>query len=139
MNKYLHVTLNFRASVPSAQLLDSTFNIADDWVKYAPNCWILWTSRPSSDWFYFLKPLLGPDDQMLIVGLDMAERNGWLPQWIWEWIDKKRQLGPPPPPAQPPADLSALAVGTSGVGGFGLLGAVPYSALLPFLPPDEKK
>jgi hypothetical protein len=138
-HKYLHVTLLFSGPRPPENMLVAAFSLADDWLKYANDCWIIWTARPASDWFYIFKNILGPNDMMLIVGLDMQERNGWMPQWIWEWIDRKRQLGPPPPPAPPPHDLGALLSGISPLsGGLGLLGN-PFSNLLPPPPPPKKK
>lgn len=80
-------------------------HFADDWMRYAPNCWIVWTDRPPTDFYYAIHPRLKPKDSMLIVGLNMDERSGWLPRWIWDWIDKKRELGPPKPTALPPKDL----------------------------------
>src|SRR5215471_3862205 len=38
----------------------------------------------------------------------LKDRTGWQPQWIWEWIDRKRQPGPPPLPALPPSDLGDI-------------------------------
>ena len=29
-------------------------------------------------------------DSALIVRLDMDERYGWEPKWVWDWIDARR-------------------------------------------------
>jgi hypothetical protein len=116
MSRFLHISFTFNEGLPKVQELEPMFNaIAPDWMRYAPNCWIVWTARPASDFFYCLKPLIGPSDSMLIVALDMSDRNGWEPKWVWDWIDRKRQLGPPPPAAPPPSDLG------------GVLSAYPYA------------
>lgn len=109
MNRFLHISFTFNSGEPKVQLLEPVFNaIAPDWLRYSPNCWIVWTDRPASDFLYVLKPMIAESDSILIVKLDMTDRNGWQPQWIWEWMDRKRELGPPPPPAPPPADYNAL-------------------------------
>ncbi len=110
MNRFLHISFTFNEGFPKVQELEPVFNfLAPDWLRYAPNCWIVWTLRPASDFLYGLKPALGASDSVLIVKLDMSDRNGWEPRWVWEWIDRKRQLGPPPPPAPPPNDIYNLA------------------------------
>ena len=38
--------------------LEPVFNKALDWMRYAPNCWILWTTTPAEDWVGRLKPYL---------------------------------------------------------------------------------
>ena len=134
MDRFLHISFTFNEGIPKVQELEPLFNvIAPDWLRYSFNCWIVWTARPASDFLYALKPRIGASDSILIVKLDPSDRTGWQPKWIWDWMDRKRQLGPPPPPALPPRDLaSLLSLGQSpfGYGGFGGL-------LNP--PPNDKK
>lgn len=109
MNRFIHISFTFNEGVPKVQELEPLFNaLAPDWIRYSPNCWIVWTARPASDFFYSIKPMIGATDAFLIAKLDVSERNGWQPQWIWDWMDKKRTLGPPPPPAPPPTDIGGL-------------------------------
>jgi hypothetical protein len=109
MNRFLHISFTFNEGLPKVQELVPIFNaIAPDWVRYSYNCWIVWSARPASDFLFALKPAIAQSDSVLIVKLDMSDRTGWQPQWIWEWMDRKRQLGPPQPPAPPPPDLGSL-------------------------------
>ena len=102
-HRFLHIAFNWRVSGKVVELEPTFSHFADDRVRYAPNCWIVWTSRPVSDFYYALRPQIADQDAMLIVGLDMNERNGWLPKPIWDWIDRKRfQTLPPPAPLAPP-------------------------------------
>ena len=106
-NRFLHIGFTFNEGVPKVQELEPIFNgLAFDWIRYSPTCWIVWTARPASDFLYAIKPNIGQTDSVLIVKLDLTDRNGWQPQWIWDWMDRKRDLGPPPPPALPPPDLA---------------------------------
>ena len=89
MKRFLHIGFNFKGE-PKMDELVPTFNQAGDWLRYAPNCWIVWTSRDTQVWYRRLKPLLGEADNMLICKLDITERQGWLPQSTWEWINKNR-------------------------------------------------
>jgi hypothetical protein len=139
MNRFLHISLTFNEGLPKVQELEPLFNaLAPDWLRYSFNCWIVWTARPANDFLYALKGAIGKTDSVLIVKLDLSDRAGWQPKWIWDWMDRKRELGPPPPPAPPSDDLYGLLTGINspfsspGFGGLGRLGA--------FLnPPDEKK
>jgi hypothetical protein len=125
MNRFLHISFTFNEGIPKVQELEPLFNaLAPDWIRYSPNCWIVWTARPASDFMYALKNMVGQSDSFLIVKLDMSERNGWQPQWIWEWVDKKRTLGPPPPPALPPPDFATLFGNNPSPGLLGGLGGL---------------
>ena len=144
MNRFLHISFTFNERLPKVQELEPMFNaIAPDWLRYSPNCWIVWTARPASDFLYALKPFIGQSDSMLIVKLDMADRNGWQPQWVWEWMDRKRQLGTPPSPSPPPTDLSSLLSSLAGenpLSPYGVSGFGNLSGLAGLLnPPDKKK
>jgi hypothetical protein len=142
MNRFLHISFTFNEGMPKVQALEPIFNaLAPDWLRYSFNCWIVWTARPASDFLYSLKPALGPSDSILIAKLDLSDRTGWQPKWVWDWMDRKRQLGPPPPPAAPPADLnellrlgrqSSLSNPFGEFGGLGALGGL-------IKPPDQKK
>jgi hypothetical protein len=97
--QFLHVTFNFGEKMPwegpSEDDLKAQFDKAVDWMCYAPNCWILWTSRTPAEWFRQLKPLLGPKDNVFICKIDLSPGNraGWVPQWVWDWIRKPRAPG----------------------------------------------
>jgi hypothetical protein len=126
MNRFLHISFTFNEGLPKVQELEPLFNaLAPDWLRYSFNCWIVWTARPASDFLYALKTVIGPSDYVLITKLDFSDRTGWQPKWIWDWMDRKRQLGPPPPPAWPSSDLwNALnqSSGLGGVAGGGIFG-----------------
>ncbi len=87
--RLIHVGFNF-SGPPKVKELEPVFNYATDWLRYAPNCWILWTTSPLDVWYARLKPCLGPGDEVIIYRIDPKERHGWAQKWIWEWLDKKR-------------------------------------------------
>ncbi|MCZ7358136.1 MAG: hypothetical protein O8C66_09470 [Candidatus Methanoperedens sp.] len=85
--QFLHISFNFNSDIDQ-KALKKKFDKALDWIQYLPNCWIVKTSRGAQKWYERLKPLLGPKDHIFICKLDLSERQGWLPKWIWEWIQK---------------------------------------------------
>ena len=89
MSKFLHIGFNWSGE-PKITELKPIFDLAIDWIHYAPNCWIVWTSSDPAKWYERLKPHLGTNDHMFICAVDMKTRNGWLPKSTWAWIDKTR-------------------------------------------------
>jgi hypothetical protein len=109
VNRFLHISFTFNEGLPKVQELEPLFNaLSADWMRYSFNCWIVWTARPANDYLYALRAAIGQSDSVMIVKLDLSDRTGWQPKWIWDWMDRKRELGPPPPPAPPSADLWGL-------------------------------
>ena len=64
---------------------------ATDWIRYAPNCWILYTTRGANSWYKRLVEIPGMEDHTFFVcELNILNRGGWLPKSVWEWIQKER-------------------------------------------------
>lgn len=89
MERFLHVGFNFQRP-PLVDELVPTFDQAEDWFRYAPNCWIVWTDEASRVWFDRLRPFLEEGENLLVCELDITNRQGWLPRAGWEWIKKDR-------------------------------------------------
>ena len=85
----LHVSFNINGSI-SADTLKEKFNLGLDWIHYFSNCWIVKTNSNADKWYERLKPLLGPNDHIFICKIDLSEDQGWLPQWVWDWINKNK-------------------------------------------------
>jgi hypothetical protein len=93
MPDYLLVSFNFQGRTPSTDNLAPALSQALDWVRYAPNCWIVWTSASADDWYARLRPLLRDDDSVFICKLDIRNRAGYLPGLVWDWLDRERLTG----------------------------------------------
>lgn len=87
--EFLHIGFRF-AGAPKVTELEPTFSQAIDWLRYAPNCWIVYTTSSAEVWSQRLKPHLGEKDLFLIIRLDLRERQGWMSKMVWDWIDKYR-------------------------------------------------
>jgi len=110
-NKFLHIGINFAGASKTNELEPAILQICDDWLRYSANNWIIWTSRSANDCAIHLRAFLSPNDQFYIAKLDLSEHQGWMPKWIWDWINKPRveqalQIPgtpfPPPNPFVPP-------------------------------------
>jgi hypothetical protein len=90
MNAYFaQVSFHWNNKLKVDEVVDA-FNKAVDWARIAPNCWIIYTTSPAKVWYNRIKPHLDEGDHVFICRLDMTERQGWLPKWTWEWMNKKR-------------------------------------------------
>ena len=90
--KCLHVGFNFNSAQTHA--LEQVFNQAPDWLRYAPNCWIIVTDESPEVWCDRIKPHLGKSDNVFVCELTLTNRQGWLPEASWEWIRKYQSLAP---------------------------------------------
>ena len=80
------------------QRIQGELDKATDWIRYAPNCWILYTMRDANSWYTRLCGIPSMKNHMFFIcELNMLNRGGWLPKSVWEWIKKSRDsdLGSP--------------------------------------------
>ncbi|MGY4469334.1 hypothetical protein ACVWWK_005043 [Bradyrhizobium sp. LB9.1b] len=90
-HKYLHVSFNFEGREPPTAQIKGVLNKAVDWVNYAPNCWMIYTSTTSAaTWYARLRKVVDNDDSIFVCELNLDNRQGWLPQNVWDWIHKDR-------------------------------------------------
>jgi hypothetical protein len=84
----------FWKNTPKSKELEPLFNTAMDWYRYAPNCWLLWTTNGPEVWFPYLKKYLGEGDDVFIAELNLTHvpetYTGWYQQSFWNWIKKHR-------------------------------------------------
>jgi len=87
--QFLHISFKFADRDPKTAKLTPTFNKAIDWIRYAPNCWIVWTSSSAATWYERLRPHLDDNDAMFIARIDPDERQGWMSEGFWKWMNSK--------------------------------------------------
>ena len=88
--QFLHIGFGFDGPPKVVELIP-VFNRALDWVRYAPSCWIVWTTSSPEQWYERLKPHLTAKDHVFIVPLDLGKGYfGWLSQEVWDWLSKQR-------------------------------------------------
>jgi hypothetical protein len=86
--KFLHV--GFHTQDPRITEWETVFNVAPDWVRYSSHCWILYTSSSPQHWFNVIKPHLKEGEYFFVCEVNLANRTGWMPQTVWDWIGKPR-------------------------------------------------
>lgn len=115
--RYLTVVIAFAPSstIKTKELEPLMASISGDWLRYAGNAWVLWTAYTAHECTQRIRQQLAPLDHVLVVGLDMHDKDGWQPRWVWDWLNKERPVTnpimPPPywTPPPPPLPRNELA------------------------------
>lgn len=88
---FLHVGFNFRGTPRTpVEKLQPAFDSGLDWVRYGASGWIVYTNSSPQVWYDRLRPLIHDDDYMFICEISPSVRAGWLPQLVWEFLNKQR-------------------------------------------------
>jgi len=93
---FLHLGVRFEGSdAPDRKAIEKVLNKARDWVRYAPNCWLIYTGQDAKTWGERLRdiPEMKDSTAFLICETPVNEwgkRDGWLPDSVWEWIKRTR-------------------------------------------------
>jgi hypothetical protein len=90
--QYLHIGFIWRGPAKLKELTP-IFDLAEDWIMYGGNNWIVYTSRSFLEWNGWIRAVLGPEDSVLILELtDPLIAVGLMPQWVWDWLNKERTI-----------------------------------------------
>jgi hypothetical protein len=104
----LHIGFHFQAPFPNVKIIEgvvSTYSV--DWVRYSTHCYLIVTDHHPTVIQKALLAIPNMDSSFLMVcAVDPTITNidGYLPQWIWDWVNKHFQsplqqlsllLGPP--------------------------------------------
>lgn len=89
--QFLIITFRFADGTSKIKELKPIFNMALDWFRYAPTCWVVWTSSSAERWYERLRPHISDEDTMFIGKLDDSETQGWVSKSLWDWFQKERK------------------------------------------------
>jgi hypothetical protein len=88
-HKYYNVTIH--TTVPKSDQVQKLLDpLTDDWMRYAPNGWLVYSSLSAHDIAYKIHAPLTKEEILFVVEINLQNRQGWLHQWMWDWIKKKR-------------------------------------------------
>ena len=74
------------------QGVESALKAAKTWWHYFDTVWIIGTNQSLTAWHAKLKTLIANSDSLFIVDITNRERNGWLPQRAWQWLDENEKV-----------------------------------------------
>jgi hypothetical protein len=93
---YLNISISFPSNgteLVAHNHVQQVINGAGDWLRYASNCWIVWTNETPQQWYNKLAAIemLKPSSIFILkVDISRTNRAGQFPDWIWQWLDKTR-------------------------------------------------
>ncbi|TAN23991.1 MAG: hypothetical protein EPN33_04005 [Acidobacteria bacterium] len=113
MPRYYHISYILPPTVDPKAVESAINQQSLDWLRYTGNCYVVWTDADASMLAGALMTVPGMSaGNFMVFKMDMrADSFGYLPNWIWEWLQKDRTVNPfeswklPPPPPfveQPP-------------------------------------
>ena len=87
-SQFLHISFDLKGTVKHADL-EKKFDLAIDWLMYAPNCWIVWTTSSPKKWYERLISVPGMDERNIFISeVNMETSYGQFLQWMWDWTKK---------------------------------------------------
>ena len=102
-SQFLIVTVNVKAPIDEKQL-KATLDVAIDWVQYMPGSFLLKTTSDASTWYTRLKAVFGTENQFLITKADPSQQQGWISEWVWDWIRKNETQAKQPDASERPIE-----------------------------------
>jgi hypothetical protein len=90
--RILHISIHPSDEALDDEALHKLVDRAPDWVEYAPNRWLLWTSLDAATWYRRFRRVVGKDDSILIFPGDFSEYDGFLSPTVWKWLRKYRPI-----------------------------------------------
>src|SRR5258708_4051262 len=84
--RFLHVGFSRPARVDVEQF-SPVFDKASSWIRYATNCWILYTAISPEEWTARIRKIPGMEKRNVFVAeFHYDHASGNLPEWAWEWL-----------------------------------------------------
>jgi hypothetical protein len=88
--RFLHVAFGFDGPPVAIERIQQVLKGAG-WARYAPNCWIVYTSEDVKSLTERLRAICGKDDSIFICQLVIETKWGYLGREIWDWINKMQK------------------------------------------------
>lgn len=93
MANFYHIMLDIPGIAPTDPLIIKEMDKAVSWYRYRRNCWIVYTTSNAARWYARLGHLArAKGGQLLILKIDLADRQGWITKGLWEWM-RAQQAG----------------------------------------------
>lgn len=90
-HRFYQIGIQF-PTLPRSPAIDSILDWNNlDWVRFSESNWLIWTDKHANQLYQLIGPHLFQTEQIFIVAIDERDRAGMLTQWIWNWLDAKKE------------------------------------------------
>jgi hypothetical protein len=91
MARFLQLTIKLDTTpLDPAQVEKILDSQAVDWLRYAPNCWVLYTSDTATVWRDRFLEKLGKGCSIFLFNIDMSQWAVWSSEFTRNWLTRKR-------------------------------------------------
>lgn len=94
MTKIYAVLLNTKGRIVPSDAIENVLNVAKNWLRFDPKIWIVATNLTSQQLYDRVHPVIDPKDDILIVAIDINDRQGWVVKTVIDWIEKDHDSRP---------------------------------------------
>lgn len=85
--RMLHLTIRQKGPI-DYEALQGALSPVDDWFRYSPTSYLLWTELGLQDIYRHLRESTAlQDHSFLLLRVEPHERQGWMPKDLWEWME----------------------------------------------------
>jgi hypothetical protein len=90
MSKHYIILMNHRGSktAPTEQIEKTLDSLVIDWLRFAPNQYLVYSAVEQQQLYTTVKPLLHVDDSILVLEVSLDNRAGWAPPVAVTWLRK---------------------------------------------------
>ncbi len=88
--QFYHIGIHYATPVDFGAVEKAIAAEALDWVRYASNCYIVFTNSHPSVICGRLMAVPGMNDKTFMILRCDLSGFAWLPGWIWEWLRRDR-------------------------------------------------
>jgi hypothetical protein len=89
--RYLHFGFQFSGPLDTS-VIEKQLDRAKDWIRYAPNCWVVYTRVSPARW---RRRLLAVHEirphSFFICEIDPEDSDGFIRKSFWQWIEKEKE------------------------------------------------
>ena len=79
---------------------DALLSTSAQWLRLTSTTWMIQTdTQNAGDLYVLCYQTITASDGLFICKMDPSEKQGWLPKWVWDWINERSK----------PQGLAALA------------------------------
>ncbi|WP_374593477.1 hypothetical protein [Sphingosinicella sp.] len=89
LGKFFAITLNYKDG-PRTEAIQKALS-GYDWLRFSSNTYYVYSFSHDAKVLYdLIRPLLGKTDDILVVELSIANRQGWASKIAVDWLQKAR-------------------------------------------------
>jgi hypothetical protein len=92
MPTLLHLYIAPKSGVTRAQV-EEKLNLAVDWYRYHPRCYVVFTTSEATKWQKRLLPLVETEGRLFICELNPTNYQGLMDPSFWSWLNLKLGKG----------------------------------------------